>query len=107
MCPTARSYRKGASCERLYAAQQMHKRKKEKYLNICEENGFKYVPLVCETTGGWCEKSREFFNLLAEKIASSKNDDIRKVKNMVYKRLSVALQKANVLAILNHCKLAR
>ncbi len=107
VCPTARSYRKGASCNRLYAADQMHKRKEEKYGTICKENGFDYVPLVCETTGGWCQKSKEFFDSLSEKIASSKNEDIRKVKNRVYKRLSVALQRANVTAILNHYKLAR
>ncbi len=76
VCLTARSYSKGASCERLYAAQQMHKRKEEKDLDICKENVFEYVPLGCETNGGWCEKSKEFFNILAEKIASSKNDDI-------------------------------
>ncbi len=106
VCPMANSYKTTASKERFSAAKQMFARKDSKYSRKCEGIGFKYLPLVAETTGGWSSESKEFFNTLAGKLACVTGEDIARVKNRIFKRLSIASERSNAIAILNHYRLS-
>ncbi len=105
VCPTAPSYRSNASKERFYSANQMYARKESKYDKICAEKGFNYLPVVFETPGGVCGKSKDFFNILADRLASASCEEIPRAKHRIFTRISIALQRSNVIAILNHYKL--
>ncbi len=87
---------RGAACEEYAAA------KVRKYRARCDEKGFRFIPLVVETTGTWCKEARKFLNTLASRIASKKSQSLDDAKCQMFRSLSSVLQKGNAIAMLHH-----
>ncbi len=87
---------RGAACEEYAAA------KVRKYRARCEAKGFRFIPLVVESTGTWTKEAKQFLNVLASRIAAKKRRPLEDAKCQMYRSLSSVLQKGNAIAILNH-----
>ena len=66
----------------------------------CEAAGFKLVPMVAETLGGWGPEAQGFFRVLSKATAEHKGLDPSLAANQLYQALGISLQRANARAIL-------
>ena len=46
------------------------KKKKNKYTQVCENEGIKFFPVIVETFGGWHKESELVISKLARQLAS-------------------------------------
>src|SRR5262249_26499503 len=94
-------YRAKAAVEPLYAAKDNAINIKEKkYLDKCHSFGFNFVPMVVETTGGWCPQASNFFNILCHRAAHRTNGITKVTRCLLYQKLSTTLQKTNAILVL-------
>ncbi len=87
---------RGAACAE-YAAIKVRK-----YRARCEEKGFRFIPLVVESTGTWTKEAKKFLDTLASRIAAKKSMSLDDAKCQMYRSLSSVLQKGNAIAMLHH-----
>ena len=67
----------------------------------CAAQGFKLVPMVAETLGGWGPEAQHVFKQLAKASADSLGIEESVATNQLYEALGIKLQRANARAILS------
>ncbi|MEL7309521.1 MAG: hypothetical protein AAGK05_17815 [Pseudomonadota bacterium] len=71
--------------------------KAKKYVNITVENDFIFLPVSCETLGGFGPVSRDFINEIGTRICMKTGD--RRAKIFLRQRLGIAIQVGNAVSI--------
>ena len=69
--------------------------KNRKHFDCCRRQGIKFVPLICETFGGWDPEASFDLSEIAKKSAARSDKQANGVTSHFFKRLSVLLQRAN------------
>ena len=65
----------------------------------CNENGYSFVPMVAETSGGWGASAMCTLKALSRTVASSE-DDAQPALRAQLERLCVGIRRANARAVL-------
>ena len=84
-----------------YSANLRYQQKLRKYAEKCISEGIKFIPIICETTGGWHEEAVAVLKGLAVALARATGGDEREVVQHMFGRLSVLLQRDNATLLLN------
>ena len=66
----------------------------------CLDQGFKLIPMVAETLGGWGPEAQSFFRQLAKATADKTGVDPSVATCQLYESLGIKIQRANARAIL-------
>ena len=67
----------------------------------CNIAGYRLIPMVAETLGGWGPEAQSFFRVLSKATAEHKGLDLSLASNQLYQALGIRLQRANARAILS------
>ena len=67
----------------------------------CAAEGFKLIPMVAETLGGWGPAARGFFKQLARASSEASGLDESVATSQLYEAVGIRLQRANARAILS------
>jgi hypothetical protein len=81
------------------AAKAGHDLKLNKYQEFINSGQFDFLPLACETFGGWSDEAHQFFHKLCRDYAHHTFGDMRIVKRQLQQRLSVSIYKSIARAI--------
>ena len=101
-CPLQQSMMHDAARRPLPAAMdyEAHKFDDRQTAQRCLDQGFKLVPLVAETLGGWGPEAQGFFRQLAKATADKTGVDASVATCQLYEALGIQLQRANARAML-------
>jgi len=73
-CPTPDKYTREAASKPLHAANEHAKQVKEaQYLDATLAHNMDFIPLVLESTGGWCDAGNDFVKRLARLTLPTRN----------------------------------
>ena len=72
----------------------------------CLDQGFKLVPMVVETLGGWGPMAQDIFKVVASTSAEVSGVDVSTATCQLYQAMSIKLQRANARAILSRISAA-
>ena len=102
-CPLQQSMVHDAARRPLAAAMdyEAHKYAGRDTAQRCSSAGFKLVPLVAETLGGWGPAAQGFFRHLAKATANRTGTDVSVATCQLYEHLGITLQRANARAVLS------
>jgi hypothetical protein len=84
------------------AALEGENTKKEKYVSLCEENDFSFIPFIIESSGGFGKEAIALINVLVKMQAAKTSKSIALCKKYFFQKLSVSLQRNNA-SMLNAC----
>ena len=73
---------------------------------VCAENGLLFHPIAFESTGGVASKSLVKLKAFCRRICSSTTTDPKKSFRTLMKKISMALQKANAMFVIDRLSLA-
>jgi hypothetical protein len=68
-------------------------RKKQKYANLCQENGYTFIPFACDTFGGLSNDSLSLLIKLQRSLSQSSQDREDVIVNYVYRKIGFAIFK--------------
>ena len=74
-------------------------RKMRKYFKMCADNDLNFMPIALESTGGIAPCSLEALKTFSIRVCSGYSDDVSYSQSILFKRISVALQRANAECI--------
>ena len=102
-CPLQQSMVHDAARRPLAAAMdyEAHKLGDRQTAQRCLDQGFKLIPLVAETLGGWGPEAQGFFRQLAKATADRTGVDASAATCQLYEALGVRVQRANARAMLS------
>ena len=72
----------------------------------CADSGFKLVPVVAETLGGWGPAAQGIFRTLARATAETSGIEDSVAVGQLYESMGIRLQRANARAILSRISAA-
>ena len=84
-----------------HVAEAAHIRKLSKSLEQCKAQNIKFVPLAWESTGGATDMVHSLIERWSNAAADRSGIERQIVRNGVYAKLSVAIQRSNARAILD------
>ena len=73
---------------------------------VCVENGLLFHPIAFESTGGVASESLVTLKAFSRRICSSTSIDPKKFFHTLMKKISMALQKANAMFVIDRLSLA-
>ncbi|CAE8584196.1 unnamed protein product [Polarella glacialis] len=79
---------------------EAHKLADRDTANLCQAQGFRLIPMVVETLGGWEPAAQTFFKVLARSTAERTGVPDSVAVNQFYQYLGIRLQRANARSIL-------
>ena len=102
-CPLQQSMVHDAARRPLAAAMdyESHKLGDRQTAQRCADQGFKLIPLVAESLGGWGPEAQGFFRQLAKATAGKTGVDASVATCQLYETLGIKVQRANARAILS------
>ena len=102
-CPLQTSMVHDAAGRSLAAAMDYEAQKLEDRQTAarCASDGFKVIPVVVETLGGWGPSAQEIFRSIAKSSAEIAGMDISTATCQLYESMAMKLQRANARAILS------
>ena len=101
-CPTQSTWQRDAAQRSLAAAMgyEAHKLADRETAQRCNVAGYRLVPMVAETLGGWGPEAQAFFRVLGKATAEHKGLDPSIATDQLYQGLGIRLQRANARAIM-------
>ena len=107
-CPLQESMVRDAAERTLAAAldYEAHKLADRQTAQRCTEMGFKLVPMVVETLGGWGPAAQDFFRAIAKASAETSGVEESAAISQLYEAIAIKLQRANARAILSRVSAA-
>ena len=96
LCP---SYLQKSSKGALCGSDIRYEEKKKKYPAL----GGQLKPLIVECTGGWNSFSFKYLKMIAELVASRKNQSVKKIMKTLLSSLSVSLQRQQGAMLVRRC----
>ena len=92
-----------AAAQSACAAASAYADKKRKFLNterLCEQQGFAFIPMVCESTGAWDPNAAAILKRLCKVTAAKLGEDHTLVWHGMLQRLSVHVRRSRARAAL-------
>jgi hypothetical protein len=75
--------------------------KRTKYTQKVEREGFTFIPMIVETTGGWGPSAGPVFELVANRVAPRLGISIIEARHRLYQMMSICLYRCNARMILS------
>ena len=79
---------------------EAHKLADRETAQRCNVAGYRLVPMVAETLGGWGPEAQAFFRVLSKATAEHKGLSPSLAADQLYQGLGIRLQRANARAIM-------
>ena len=71
---------------------------------LCNEDGFNFMPMVCEALGGaWSPSAVKILNKLAKSKSLLTGEPVALLRKQLYQKLGVILHRENARATLRRC----
>ena len=68
---------------------------------LCQQSGFKFIPLALETSGGFDSSATSFLTVLVERCADNNLRDRAAEKHQLFQRINVAVHRSNANMVLS------
>ncbi len=79
-------------------AYSAHKRSFQNTASVCEDQGIRFLPMVCETSGAWAPEALDVLDLLAKTIANRSGGDAKRLLRGLLQRCAAAIRSCNARA---------